>query len=153
MGGSDADYLASLGRMDLISRMVNITKEEGYHPYLLCQYPSLVLPLAESSGLEVEGYAVPLNKEWSWFERDSCLSSVLATTKPVIAFMPFASGELRKDVRGALDWLYGEAGVESILFGTATPEHARATTTMAKESRDTCDKKNPPEEKVPHGLN
>ena len=139
MGGSDADYLVSLGRMDLVKELAAVTRQAGYIPYLLCQYPSIVLPKAEEAGLDVEGYAVPLNKEWSWLDRESCLAAVRATKKPIIAFMPLASGDLRKDVRGALDWLYVEAGVESILFGTATAEHAQSTTKVAAEARLAAD--------------
>ncbi len=139
MGGADADYLVSLGRMDIVARMAEVVREAGYIPFLLSQYPSLVLPRAEEANLKVEGYAVPLNREWSWFTRDACLEAVRATEKPVIAFMPLASGQLKKDVRGALEWLYLEAGVDSILYGTATAEHARETTKIAREARDHAD--------------
>jgi len=139
MGGADADYLVSLGRMDIVARMADIVREAGYIPYLLSQYPSLVLPRVVEAGIKVDGYAVPLNREWSWFTRDACLEAVRSTNKPVIAFMPLASGQLKKDVRGALEWLYAEAGVESILYGTATAEHARQTTLIAREARETAD--------------
>lgn len=139
MGGADADYLVSLGRMDIVARMADIVREAGYTPYLLSQYPSLVLPRVEEAGVKVDGYAVPLNREWSWFTRDACLEAVCSTDKPVIAFMPLASGQLKKDVRGALEWLYAEAGVDSILYGTATAEHARQTTLIAREARETAD--------------
>ena len=135
LGGSDADYLVSLGREDIVAEMVRLARNQGFRPYLLSQYPSFVLPRMEAVNLDVEGYAVPLNKEWSWFDRESCLKAVQATSKKVIAFMPLASGELRKDVRGALDWLYQVAGVESILFGTATASHARETAHIAHEAR------------------
>lgn len=135
LGGSDADWLVSLGRVDLVAEMAQIAREQGFVPYLLCQYASYILPIVEKSGVDVEGYTVPLNKEWSWFDRDTCLETVKSIHKPVIAFMPLASGSLRKDVRGALDWLYEEAGVESILYGTATPEHAAETTRIAHAAR------------------
>jgi hypothetical protein len=54
--------------------------------------------------------------------------------------MPLASGGLRQDVGSALDWLYAEVGVEAILFGTATPAHARETTHLARESRAAADR-------------
>ena len=140
-GGADADYLVSLGREDIVVEMAAIARAQGLRPYLLSQYPSLVLPRMEEIDLDVEGYAVPLNKEWSWFDRDSCLEAVQTTDKAVIAFMPFASGGLKQDLRGALDWLYQEAGVESVLFGTATPGHARETALIAMEARDAADER------------
>ena len=140
LGGADADYLVSLGREDIVVMMVEMAKSQGLRPYLLSQYPSLVLPKMEDIGLGVEGYAVPLNKEWSWFDRDSCLQAVQATQKPVIAFMPLAGGGLKKDVRAALDWLYQTAGVESVLFGTATADHAMETALIARDARAAADK-------------
>lgn len=136
LGGSDADWLVSLGRLDLVAEMAARVRQKGWIPLLLCQYASLVVPAAEEYGLEVEGYAVPLNREWSWFDRDACLEAIKNVKKPVIAFMPLAGGGLRKDVRGALDWLFCEAGVESVLFGTATPEHAAHTAQVARAARD-----------------
>lgn len=138
-GGSDADWLVSLGRIDVVAEMARVVRQLGWIPILLCQYATLVVPQAESYGIDVEGYAVPLNRAWSWFDRDQCVEIVKSLDKPVIAFMPFASGGLQKDIRGALDWLYGEVGVESILFGTATAEHARETTLVAQAARDSAD--------------
>jgi hypothetical protein len=135
-GGSDADWLVPLGRIDVVADLARVVWEEGFIPILLCQYATLVVPEAEASRLDVEGYAIPLNRAWSWFDRDECVEMVKSLAKPVIAFMPLASGGLWKDVRSALDWLYAEVGVESILFGTATPIHARETTRLAREVRD-----------------
>jgi hypothetical protein len=140
-GGADADYLVSLGREDIVVRMAEMARGQGLRPYLLSQYPSLLLPKMEEIGLDVEGYAVPLNKEWSWFDRDSCLRAVQATQKPVIAFMPLAGGGLKKDVRAALDWLYQTAGVDSVLFGTATAAHALETALIARDARAAADER------------
>lgn len=139
LGGSDADWLVPLGRIDVVDQMAEVVRQEGYVPLLLCQYATLVVPAAETMGLDVEGYAVPLNRDWSWFSRDECVDIVKSTRKPVIAFMPFASGGLRKDVYGALEWLYADVGVESILYGTATPEHAFQTTRAALQVRAEAD--------------
>ncbi len=139
MGGSDADWLVSLGRVDLLAEMAQVVRQEGYIPLVLCQYATTVVPAVEAAGIDVEGYAVPLNQDWSWFSRDECVEIVRSIHKPVIAFMPLASGGLRKDVRGALDWLYTTVGVESILYGTATAAHAQDTTRLAREAREAAD--------------
>jgi len=139
MGGSDADWLVSLGRIDILAEMSRVVRQQGYIPMILCQYASTVLPAVENAGIDIEGYAVPLNRDWSWFSRDECIEAVLKVNKPVIAFMPLASGGLRKELRAALDWLYNDAGVESILYGTATPEHAFETTRSALNARREAD--------------
>jgi len=135
LGGSDADWLVSLGRVDVVVDMARIVRQLGFIPMVLCQYASHIIPIIESSGADVEGYAVPLNRDWSWIDRDACVEVVKGLKKPVVAFMPFASGGLRKDIRGALDWLYRDVGVESILFGTATADHARHTIEIAQAAR------------------
>lgn len=136
LGGSDADWLVSLGRMDILQEMVALSRSLGFVPYILCQYASHIIPLIEDAHLDVAGYAVPLNRDWSWMDLDSTLEVVHSLKKPVVAFMPFANGGLRADIRGALDWLYGVAGVDSILYGTATAEHASHTTQLAAEARN-----------------
>lgn len=136
LGGSDADWLVSLGRVDIIVDMARIVRQLGFIPMVLCQYASHVVPIIEASGADVEGYSVPLNRDWSWMDRDACVNVVKSLKKPVVAFMPFASGGLRKDIRGALDWLYGEVGVESILYGTAMADHACHTIEIARAARD-----------------
>lgn len=141
LGGSDADWLVSLGRVDILSEMANLTRQLGFVPMILCQYASHVIPLIEAAEVEVEGYAVPLNRDWSWMDRNACLEVIKSLKKPVVAFMPFAGGGLRKDIRGALDWLYEEAGVESVLFGTATAEHAQNTAIIAQQARDYADER------------
>jgi len=128
LGGSDADWLLSLGRADIVQRMAILTHKSGFVPILLVHYASYVIPIAEAAGIDVDGYAVPLNRDWSWFDRDACVDLLRGIDKPFVAFMPLASGGLKHDVRGGLRWLLHEIGVATILFGTARPEHAAETT-------------------------
>jgi hypothetical protein len=138
-GGSDADWLISLGRTDIVVEMAQVVRAQGLVPILLCQYPTLVVPAAIAAGVDAAAYAVPLNKGWSWFDRDECVAVVKSAGKPVIAFMPLASPGLAQNIPAALDWLFGEVGVDSILFGTATAAHARQTTILARERRAAAD--------------
>jgi hypothetical protein len=50
--------------------------------------------------------------------------------------MPFAGGDLCKDIRAAFDWHYGEVRVESKLYSSATADHARHTTEIARAARE-----------------
>jgi|APSaa5957512622_1039677.scaffolds.fasta_scaffold44248_2 hypothetical protein len=139
VGGADADWLVSLGRTDIVLDMIAYVRSRGFTPLVLSQFPTLVLPALESAGCDAEGYAVPLNKNWSWFDRDECVEVIQSISKPIVAFMAFASDNLKKDITGAMEWLYGVAGVESILFGTAIPEHARQTSALALSARGEMD--------------
>jgi hypothetical protein len=137
-GGSDADWLVSLGRADVLHDIARVVREQGFSPILLCHYATLVLPEVRAINLDTDAYAIPFNKAWAWFDHDECIQIVKSAKAPVIAFMPLASGELRKDVRGSLDWLFGDMGVDSILFGTATADHAAETTRVAQEAKQTA---------------
>jgi hypothetical protein len=138
-GGSDADWLVSLGRADLLADLTRLIRERGYVPILLCHYATLVVPVAEDMALDTEAYAIPFNKAWSWFNLQECMEIVQALEKPVIAFMPLASGELIRDVQASLGWLYADMHVESILFGTAISAHAVETTRAARAARAAAD--------------
>ena len=139
VGGADADWLVSLGRTDVVLDMVAFVRSSGFTPLVLSQFPTLVVPALESAGCDAEGYAVPLNKNWSWFDRDECVDIIQSLSKPVIAFMAFAGDNLKSDIPGAMEWLYGKAGVASILFGTAIPGHAHQTSALAHFVRDGID--------------
>ncbi len=133
LGGTDADWLSALGRMDIIAQMVRIAKDMGFVPLLLGHYTSTLIPAAMKASLEVQGYVVPLNREWSWFTHEDALRAVRQADKPCIAFMPLGSGSLVSDVRGALRWLYDEAGVTGILVGVSRPQTARETVKLCLE--------------------
>jgi hypothetical protein len=134
-GGSDADWLVSLGRADLLADLARVVREAGHQPVLLCHYATLVVPAAEAMDLDTVAHAIPFNKVWTWFDLDECIKIVKSLDKPVIAFMPLASGDLKADVEDSLRWLFDDMAVESILFGTATPGHARETTRIAHSCR------------------
>jgi hypothetical protein len=136
-GGSDADWLTSLGREDVLHDITRVVRDEGYIPILLCHYATLALPVAKAINLDAEAYAIPFNKSWTWFDHEKCVEIVKASDVPIIAFMPLASGELRQNVRSSLDWLFVDMNVEAILFGTATAEHAAETTRIAIVSHRT----------------
>jgi hypothetical protein len=138
LGGSDADWFVSLGRVDLLHEMVRMTRQMGYVPLILCQFATYIIPMIETAKVDIEGYAIPFNQEWGLFDRDGCVSLVKTIDKPFIAFRPLAGGMV-KNIRTALDWLYKDTGVASILFGAATQKHAYETTKIAIEARAASD--------------
>ncbi|MFW5986543.1 MAG: hypothetical protein ACOCQH_04180, partial [Halanaerobiales bacterium] len=123
----------SLGRLDLIAKMVTIVRDEGFIPLLLCHYASLVLPAAEERGLDVEGYVFPLNREWSWFDREDTLAAIKNIDKWLISFMALGSGALRNDVEGALSYLFTDCNIDSVLYGTTSPENAEETACIIRK--------------------
>jgi hypothetical protein len=130
IGGTDADWLFSLRRQDIVERMAEIVRRRKKRPLLLCHYASLVLPAADRMGLDVDGYLAPINKSWSWFTMDSGKDAVVKASKPVIAFMAFACGGLKTSMEEAACFLREDCGVSGILFGTTKPQNAEISSRL-----------------------
>ena len=124
IGGTDADWLFTLGRQDIIERMAVIVRQREKKPLLICHYASLVLPAADRCGLDVDGYLAPVNKSWSWITPEKGRAAVKNAAKPVIAFMAFACGGLKNNICEAAMFLQRELGVAGILYGTTKPRNA-----------------------------
>ena len=133
VGGTDADWLFSLGREDIIVRMTDIASGRGFKPLLLCQYASVVLPKADRMKLPVEAYFAPVNMEWSFLTHKEGMEAVLHASKPVVSFMAFACGGLKTDMRKAAEWLKEECHVQGIMYGTSKPENARKTAVLLRD--------------------
>lgn len=127
VGGTDADWLVSLGRIDLIGRLVEIVRGKGQIPLLLCHYTSVVLPAADEMQLDVEGYFAAVNKQSAWLDKETAVKAVQEAKKPVTAFMAFASGGLASDMEGAARYLRDVCHVNGIMYGTTRPENACKT--------------------------
>lgn len=134
IGGTDADWLFTLKRADIIARMAEIIRSRGKKPLLLCHYASTVLPEADKMNLDVDAYFAPINKSWSWFDLESSKAAVLRAKKPVIAFMAFACGGLAGGLQEAADFLKQECDVSGILFGTTKVKNAFNTSKMLVET-------------------
>ena len=133
VGGTDADWLYSLGRGDIIARMAQVVRSRGQIPLLLCHYASTVLREADAQNLDVEGYFAPINQNWAWFDQESARQAVLSAKKPVTAFMAFACGDLRISMRQAAEYLRDCANISGVLFGTTKAVNARSTAAMLGE--------------------
>ena len=130
VGGTDADWLFTLGRGDIIEQMCSIVRSLGKAPYLLTHYTSTVLPKADAASLPVDGYFAVLNKSWAWLDHDAAVKAVRNASRPVTAFMAFACGGLTGGMQEAADWLKEECGVSGIMFGTTKRTNAFKTASM-----------------------
>lgn len=132
IGGTDADWLFTLGREDLIARMAALVHAAGRIPLLICHYASTVLPRADAMGLDVEGYFAPINRSWGWFTQEAAAEAVRRARRPVTAFMAFACGGLCQTMEEAALYLRDRCGVRGILYGTTKAKNARATAEMLR---------------------
>jgi len=125
-GGVTADWLASMGRMDLLAYLSQLIKKGGFKPLLICHWASIVLPLAEKE-LEVAGYIIPINKSWSLLSLSEALNVIKNVKKPLIAMKPLARGALANDLNGAFTFLFKKAKVEAVMVGVSSQTEARQT--------------------------
>lgn len=133
VGGTDADWLFTLGRADIIGQMSELVRSLGKKPLLLCHYASTVLPAADRVKLDVDGYFAPINSSWAWFSLEAAKEAVRQAKKPVIAFMAFACGGLKEELHRAARFLRDECGVAGVLYGTTKPRNAEATAALLLE--------------------
>jgi len=125
-GGGTADWLAAMGRMDLLQSLSRLISNSGFIPLLICHWTSMVLPIAEKE-LEVAGYIVPLNKLWGLLTLSESLHTIKNIEKPIIAMKTLARGALAHDIQGAFTFLLKEAIVTAVMVGVSSKIEAKQT--------------------------
>jgi len=125
-GGGTADWLAALGRVDLLQDLNRLIRKGGFVPILICHWASYVLPIAEKE-LDVAGYIVPLNKLWGLQTLRDALDVIKGIRKPIIAMKPLARGVLVNEIESAFRFLFKRAGITAVLVGISSVAEARQT--------------------------
>ncbi len=136
VGGTDADWLFTLGREDIIRDMCQIVRSLGKEPYLLTHYTSTVLPKADAMDLDADGYFAAFNKTWAYLDHAEAEEAVKKAKKPVTAFMAFACGGLAGGMKEAAEYLKNDCGVSGVMFGTTKKANAYKTAKMLTEMFD-----------------
>jgi len=106
VGGRYGDWLLALGRIDLLKQMMAKVREKGFTPVYSGQWATFCLPKAKS--LDVVAYAVPINKNWSFFDLDQACVLIKKFDRPVISLNPLADGTLLKNSEEAFSFLFKE---------------------------------------------
>jgi hypothetical protein len=125
-GGGTADWLAGIGRTDLLAHLCELIKNRGFKPILICHWVSIVLPAAEKE-LDAAGYIIPLNKLWSLLSLPQVLDVIKSIEKPVIAMKTLAQGNLAGDLQVAFSFVFKKAKVEAAMIGVSSQFEARQT--------------------------
>jgi len=96
-GGIAADWLVSIGRIDLLEKLLQLIKNKRFKPILICHWTSIVLPICEKELDEVAGYIIPINKLWGLLTLHKTLKTIKNIKKPIIAMktLGFKSGFVR----------------------------------------------------------
>jgi hypothetical protein len=125
-GGETADWLAALGRVDLLKDLSQLVRRNGFVPLLICHWTSLVLSLAERE-LDVGGYIAPLNKSWSLLTLSEASEAIKNVQKPVIAMKTLAQGALAHHLKDAFTYLVKKLNVAGPLVGVSSTSEAKRT--------------------------
>ena len=130
--GSETDFLAMTGRVDLLSDLIkHIRKEYGCGVLAGIHHAGSTIPILEQSNVKFDGYVTPINRlgVMMFPDKISALKSIRKCTKPVIAIKPLAGGRIPPE--SAFRYVYEKIGVASCMVGVGSESEAEADLTDA----------------------
>ena len=121
--GSETDFLAMAGRLDLLSGIVEWLRRRLVCPVVLgVHHAGTTIPILERASVDFCGYITPVNSMGALMlpDMNTALKAIKAAEKPKIAIKPLAGGRIPP--KAALRFVYGEVGVEACMIGVASEE-------------------------------
>lgn len=132
--GSETDFLAASGRLDLLDGLVEwIRGIYGYEVILGTHHAGSTIPILEGSGIRFHGYLTPINQSGVMMfpTQHVALEAVKNASKPVIAIKPLAGGRIPPNQ--AFQYVYEIAGVDSCMVGVGSDEELDTDLKAARE--------------------
>jgi len=132
--GSETDFLTMTGRVDLLGSLVDhIRGDLGHRVLLGTHHAGSTIPLLEGSSVKFEGYVTPVNKLGIMMfpTMDGALVALRGSGRPIIAIKPLAGGRIRP--REALEYVYGDLGMDFCMVGVGSEGEAVEDFTIASE--------------------
>ena len=132
--GSECDFLAMEDRMDLLTRLVCFLKKEGFNSIVLgIHHAGSSIPILDSSDIKIDGYLTPVNKIGALMlpTKELALKAIKNSEKPIIAIKTMAGGRIPP--REALEYVFGDVGVEACMIGVGSEQEADEDLPIAKE--------------------
>jgi hypothetical protein len=123
IGERYGDWLIALGRIDLLKGMVLKAREKGFIPIFSGQWATYVLPKAKP--LDAAAYAIPINKNWSFFDLTQACDLIKKFDKPVISLNPLADGRLLGKPEEAFSFLFDGLKIYSAITEIASEEELK----------------------------
>lgn len=133
--GSETDFLALTGRLDLLDECVRAVRRLGFEKVFLgSHHAGSVIPILEGSGLRFEGYVTPLNPLGALMlpSKPQVEEAVRRTVKPVVAIKPLAGG--RVNPAEAFTYVFREVKASSCMIGVASLEELEADLKAFREA-------------------
>jgi hypothetical protein len=119
--GSESDFLAMAGRLDLLEAFTSFLRRTLRCPVMLSlHHAGTSIPILEASDLDVVGYVTPINPLGALMlpSHTHALKAIRASRKRVIAIKPMAGG--RVPPHEAFDYVFTEAGADAAMVGVAS---------------------------------
>ena len=123
--GSETDFLAMTGRMDLLGELVDRIKGRGFQSVLFgVHHAGTTIPILEEGLSGFEGYVTPLNSRGIMMlpSKSSAEGAIRATRRAVYAIKPLAGGRIDPDE--AFRHVFG-FDVQGCMVGCASVEEVR----------------------------
>jgi hypothetical protein len=132
--GSETDFLAASGRLDLLGRIVDFIRETyRYEVVLGTHHAGSTIPILEGSGIRFHGYMTPINHlgVMMFPTQRLALEAVSNAKKPVIAIKPLAGGRILPEQ--AFEYVYSVAN--SCMVGVASEEELDTDVRAARDAQ------------------
>jgi hypothetical protein len=120
VGGRYGDWLAALGRTDLLGKIIEKVRKKGIIPIYLGQWATFILPKAKP--LDIAAFAIPINQKWSLFDHAQACSLIKKFDKPVISLNPLDDGNLLPEAEEAFSFLFNGLKIQAAIAEIASEE-------------------------------
>ena len=121
--GSETDFLAMTGRLDLLNDFAAILRDSLKCPIVLAtHHAGSTIPVLETSEIRFDGYVTPVNMLGVMMlpTQELAVKAIRNAKKPVIAIKPLAGGRIRPNE--AFKYVYRERRIDSCMVGVSSEE-------------------------------
>lgn len=121
--GSEVDFLALTGKLDLLEELISFLKDKVSKTVVLgTHHAGMTIPILDEAKIKFDGYLTPVNKlgVMMFPTEELALRGVEATSKVIIAIKTMAGG--RVPPREAFQYVFKEVGVEACMIGVGSEE-------------------------------
>lgn len=130
--GSETDFLAMTGKLDVLSELVDWFKKKfGYSILLGVHHAGSTIPALDESRIEFEGYVTPVNSlgVMMFPTEEAALRAIREARRPVIAIKSLAGGRIQP--AEALEYVYRKVGVKICMIGVGSEKEAEEDFSIA----------------------
>ncbi|MBS7610886.1 hypothetical protein KEJ27_01535 [Candidatus Bathyarchaeota archaeon] len=124
--GSECDFLAMTGRLDILNRLIEWLKSKGFSRVLISSHHAgSTIPIIENSGLKIDGYVTPVNPIGALMlpTAEEALKAIRLVADRVVAIKPLAGG--RVNPYEAFNFLTNN-NIKHFMLGVASLEELKA---------------------------